>query len=129
MIPNLINRDMFSFRLRYLINARGITNPYTFLVKAGFSPAVATRILNNKVDNLKFSHAKLLCKHLCCTPNDLLAYDPAGDILPENHPLLTLVRHDEPFNLMGKLNRLSIGQIMELEQIVSKMQASSGSNG
>ena len=39
---------MLSLNLTPIFNARGITKPYTFLVKAGFTPHSANGIINSK---------------------------------------------------------------------------------
>lgn len=115
---------MLHFRLRYLLETKGITQPYNYLIRLGFTPNVSTRLLNSKMGQLKLSQIQLLCKELHCTPNDLLEFVPSHEsILPENHPLLTLVRDDKPFNIIGRINQLSFDEIKEVEQLISKLKS------
>ena len=113
---------MLRLRLKYLLESKGIINPYNFLIRNGFTPNVATRSINGKIEQLKLSHVNKLCTVLHCTPDDLLEwYAGKNEALPDNHPLLSLVRNDKPFNIIGHLNKLSFDQIKEVEQIIAKM--------
>jgi len=55
---------MLKIRLRFVLESKGITNPYNFLIKNGFTPNIATRYLNGKVDHLKLNYLEKLCKIL-----------------------------------------------------------------
>lgn len=82
---------MLSFNILPIFKARGINKPYTFLIKAGLSPHIVTRIINNKPKVLRLDHIELLCSLLVCEPNDLLVYTPnKNNKLADNHPLMKL---------------------------------------
>jgi hypothetical protein len=116
---------MLRLRLRYLLESKGIIRPYNFLIRNGFTPNIATRCINGKIEQLKLSHVNKLCTALQCTPDDLLEwYAGENETLPDNHPLLSLVRNDKPFNIIGHINKLSFDQIKEVEQIIAKMSSS-----
>jgi hypothetical protein len=96
----------------------------------GFSPAVASRLLNGKVDSLRLYQTNILCTHLNCTPNDLIEYVPsANESLPVNHALQKLVRNDKPFNLVGEVSHLTVDQVKEVEQFISKIKEDGEGNG
>ena len=113
---------MLKFRVRFLLESKGIVNPYNYLIRIGFTPNVASRTLNGKIDQLKLTHINKLCTVLQCTPNDLFEWLPGKDeALPENHPLLNLVRNDKPFHIISHINKLSFDQIKEVEQLIARM--------
>ncbi len=116
---------MLQFRIRYLLDSKGIVNPYNFLIKNGFTPNVATRLINDKQGQLKLSQVTKLCKILKCTPNDMLKWvGVKGDDLPDDHPLLSLVRNDMPYDIIGNINNLSFDQIKEVHQFINHLNAS-----
>ncbi|HEX3006829.1 MAG TPA: helix-turn-helix transcriptional regulator [Bacteroidales bacterium] len=114
---------MLRLRLRYLFNSKGISNPYSYMRKLRFSSNVATRLLNDYADRIELSRLEVLCTKLNCTPNDLLEYIPS----PENplypgHSLEKLIRNEKEFSIVGELNHLSVDQIKEVEQFISKIK-------
>lgn len=80
---------MLSLNLKIIFAARGIENPYTYLVKAGFTRNAASRLLNNSNQSFPIKHIENLCLLLHCTPNDLLVWQPASNQSPlaNNHPM------------------------------------------
>lgn len=116
---------MLQFRIRYMLDSKGIVNPYNFLIKNGFTPNVATRLINDKQGQLKLSQVTKLCKLLKCTPNDILKWvDTKDDHLPSDHPLFSLVRNDTPYNIINNINNLSFDQIKEVHQFINRLNAS-----
>jgi DNA-binding Xre family transcriptional regulator len=114
---------MLQFTVRYLLEIKGIANPYNFLIKHGLTPNVATRLLIGKVAQLKLSHTSALCRSLHCTPNDLVEWVEDHDApLPENHPLQSLVREQIPLNIRGQLRELSFEQLKEVRSLIVKLK-------
>lgn len=115
---------MLQYRIRHLLETKGIVRPFNYLRHLGFTPDIATRLLNGKTGQLKLSQVQLLCKELVCTPNDLLQFvSQQGSVLEEGHPLLTLVRDDKPFNIVGRINKLSFEEIKEVEELITKLKS------
>ncbi len=113
---------MLQFRIRYLLDSKGIVNPYNFLIKNGFTPNVATRLIHDNQGQLKLSQVTKLCKLLKCTPDDMLKWvGTKDDNLSNDHPLLTLVRTDTPYNIIGDLHNLSLDQIKEVHQFINHL--------
>lgn len=113
---------MLRFRVRYLLESKGIANPYNFLIKSGFTPNVATRTLNGNAEQVKLRYINRLCKVLQCTPDDLFEwYAGKDETLPDNHPLLKLVRNDKPFGIIRHINQLSLDQIKQVEQFINTL--------
>ena len=81
---------MLRLNLQPIFTARGIDRPYTFLVKAGFTPHSATVILKHSKE-IKLHYIELLCIKLNCEPSDLFLWTPdKNHSVAENHPLHNL---------------------------------------
>ena len=61
---------MLSYNILPIFKARGIDKPFSFLIKAGISPTVAHKIVDNQTRVLRLDHIEIICQHLHCTPND-----------------------------------------------------------
>lgn len=114
---------MLQLRVRFLLDSKGIPNPYNYLIRIGFTPNIATRILNRKMEHIRISQINRLCTALICTPDDLFEWTPGKDeTLSPDHPLQALIRNDTPFNIIGKISHLSMDQLKEVEQFISKIK-------
>ena len=110
---------MLSLNLTPIFNARGITKPYTFLVKAGFTPHSANSIINSKTKVFRLDHIEQLCTVLVCEPNDLLAWTPNnGHQFSENFPLLKLKPAITNDNWHDKLASLPFKQLNEISKAI-----------
>lgn len=113
----ILNQDiMLSYNLHPIFSARGIEKPFSFLVKNGFTPHSANKILNNDTHTLRLDHVELLCEILFCEPNDLLLWTPSKNkIIHENNPLNKLRNNDESKpNLKTVLDALPYNKLKEL---------------
>lgn len=100
--PNL--QSMLAFNLHPIFKARGITNPFTFLVKNGLTYRSASNVLNNSAASCKFAHIEKLCILLNCDISDLFHWAPDnGVVYPENFPLKLLKRDAEEEQLTDNL--------------------------
>ncbi len=116
---------MLRLRIHFMLESKGIANPYNFLVKNGFSPNTATRSIHGRISQLKLSHINKLCTILQCTPNDLLEWTPdKNEILSDKHPLRTLERKEKAFNIVNHLNQLSFEQVKEVQKLITKISSS-----
>ncbi len=98
-----------------VFKARGIENPYYFLVKLGLSPYTANNILYNGVTFLNLNHVELLCKVLMCEPNDLLVWTPdKNQFYPENHPLQKLKAKPVPIDVQQTLSAIPYKDLVEI---------------
>jgi DNA-binding Xre family transcriptional regulator len=88
---------MLTLHLTPIFRARGIERPYTFLVKAGFTPHSANTLLNSKSKTFRLDHIEKLCIILKCEPNDLLSWYPNNNtIIPDDHPIVKLKHGESP---------------------------------
>ncbi|MEZ4802735.1 MAG: helix-turn-helix transcriptional regulator [Gelidibacter sp.] len=112
---------MLTFNLKPIFEARGITQPFKFLQKAGLSNHKAHRLLNGYNRNISLDVVEILCEVLICEPNDLIAYSPdQGKELKETHPLNNLRPLPEDESSIGfAIKNLSF---KELKDITRKMK-------
>lgn len=114
---------MLHFNLAYLLDSKGIVNPYNFLIKQGLTPNVATRCVRGKIEQLKLKHISRICLALHCTPNDLLVWEDSEEPLPAGHPLEALVKDQAPVNIRQELKHLSMEQIKEVQALITRMNS------
>ena len=112
---------MLTFNITRVIRMRGISEPFAYLVKAGFPRGFASRAVNNRLSHVDLAHLEKLCVMFRCTPNDLLEWR-ANDSTPasENLPLNALIRTNAPTPLSQMLKTVSIEKMEELESIIRK---------
>ena len=111
---------MLTLNLNHIFKARGIERPYTFLVKAGFTPHSANALLNSKTKTFRLDHIEKLCVVLKCEPYDLLAWYPnKNEIIQEDHPL-TKLKHYESNAIDLKTTLLNM-PYSELKSLSSKL--------
>ena len=113
---------MLKFNFTRIFKAKGITKPYTFLVKAGYSASFSTRLTNNKVRMLNLTDVEKLCVMLKCTPNDLLEWVPDQNHNSggEGHPLSSLQRIGTDSQINRILFNIPVDRLAEIEQMILK---------
>ena len=111
---------MLRLNVMPVFKARGIDNPYYFLVKQGLSAYTVNSILYHGVSSLNFNHVELMCKVLVCEPNDLLVWTPdKNQFLPDNHPLQKLKPKPIPIDVQQTLSAIPYKDLVEIgNQIV-----------
>jgi len=83
---------MLYLNIMPVFTARGILNPFSYLVKAGITRHSATNLLSTGYRNFNLDNIEILCRILVCEPSDLLTWVPNKvDTLPKTHPLFGLV--------------------------------------
>ena len=111
---------MMQLNLQRIFKARGISQPYKFLVQNGFVPFTAHKYKNSKVEHIRLDHIEKLCVILNCTPNDILEWMP-DDLLDDTptHPLQKIrVRNKKP-DLNKLLSKYSLEKLEEIEQLIT----------
>ena len=111
---------MLQINLSRIFKARGIDQPYKFLVQNGFVPFTAHKYKNGKVEHIRLDHIEKLCVILNCTPNDLLEWRP-DDLLDDtpNHPLQKIRTRDKKPDLSKLLSKYSLEKLEEIEQLLN----------
>ena len=110
---------MLYLNLAPIFKARQIEKPYSFLVKIGIAPHTASKIIRNDMHVLRLNHIELICLHLHCEPNDLLAFKPDKNmVLSNNHPLNKLIPEQEDFNWQETLKTLPVSKLKEVAKFL-----------
>ena len=112
---------MLMLNLKPILAARGIERPYSFLVKSGFTPSAAHKLLHSKTSTFRLIHVEKLCTLLNCTPNDLLLWVSNRDeIVNESHPLISLKKPAiAPTNWLQALKEMSLQDLAKITEIIS----------
>ncbi len=107
---------MIKLNLIPIFNARGIERPYTFLVKAGFTPYAANKLLDRRTRVIKLDHLEKLCLVLMCEPNDLFDWSPdKKEKIAGNHPLAKLKQDQSTvIDLQDSLSKMSLQELKSL---------------
>ena len=113
---------MLSLNLKPIFKARGIERPFSFMVKAGISPASANAILDGSIRSFRLDHIELLCKILICEPNDLLLWAPDKDQQYANdHPLFNLQQQDSLIDMKQTMATIPYKQLKEITKQINKI--------
>lgn len=110
---------MLSLNLTPIFKARGITKPYSYLVKNGFTNFTASNILNSNSRSFRLDHIEMLCNLLVCEPNDLLLFTPDKDKqYAPNNPLLKLAGDDGSNDWSDTLATMPFKELKEAAKII-----------
>lgn len=105
---------MLYLNIQPIIKARGIERPYTFLVKAGFTPHTATSLIQGTLRSFHLDHVERLCLVLNCEPNDLLLWMPEKDkIYPVNNALNVLKSDKTPTPWKEILTQMTYKELLQ----------------
>ena len=112
---------MLKYNFNRMFKARGVEKPHSYLRKAGFSPAFASKIKNNKIKRLELNELERLCLLLRCTPNDLMEWVPEPNAnVSDTHPMKELKKPEHEVDFVKTLNEVPIGKLEELERILKE---------
>lgn len=114
---------MFKIRLRFILESKGIPNPYNFMIKNGFTPNIATRYINGIMDTMNLAYLEKLCLILQCTPHDLLEWVPPKDVkVTDEHPLHPLIRHEKPYDIISHINQLPFDKVKHVQEYIEQLK-------
>jgi DNA-binding Xre family transcriptional regulator len=111
---------MVQLNLQRIFKARGIDQPYKFLVRSGFVPFTAHKYKNGKVEHIRLDHIEKLCVALNCTPNDIFEWTP-DDLLDDrdNHPLQKIRTRQKQASLNQLLSTMPLEKLEEIEKMLA----------
>jgi len=114
---------MLKINVKKVMEARGIFNPYKYMVKNGFPPATANKISKGDVEFLRLDYVERLCSHLNCLPNDLFEWTP-NDRKEDTatHPLQAIRKNDNSLNLSEVLKGLPMDKLRQVEELLNNMK-------
>lgn len=82
---------MLYLNVKRILDLRGISRPFTYLLNNGFIRSTAQRFVRGDVTQIRLDHLEQLCLLLNCSPNDLLGWRAGKNTqVAENHPLQAL---------------------------------------
>ncbi len=111
---------MLQLNLKRIFKARGIFEPYKFLVQSGFVPFTAHKYKNGSVAHMRIDHIEKLCVLLNCTPNDLFEWVPS-DLLEDraDHPLQRIRRREKKIEINKLLEKFSLEKLEEIQELIA----------
>ena len=122
-LQNRINNiEMININLNRIFKARGIEQPYRFLVQNGFVSFTAHKYKNGKVEQMRLDHIERLCILLNCTPNDVFEWVP-NDLLDDrpDHPLQQIRRRDKKLQISQLLSKMPLHKLEEVERMLQSV--------
>lgn len=112
---------MLTFSMSAVCKARGIAKPYSFLVKNGFLPTSASKLVKGDVEYLRLEYLEKICSLLNCLPNDLFEWVPAKKSDDNaDHPLYP-IRKKEEIDITSVLRSLPMDKVKEVEAMIAGM--------
>lgn len=121
---------MLSFSLKHVFALRGISNPYSQLVKLGISRPTAWNILENGVSSINNKHLEKICEFLNCTPNDLYEWKPSANTHHvDSHPLRGLRRDKTAARYNELLRSVPLDKIGDVETMLERLSAAETADG
>ena len=116
---------MLIFNLQRVFALRGISNPFTKLVKIGISRPTASNLLDNRVNSIQGKHLEKICEYLRCEPNDLYEWKPNRDTVnAEEHPLKGVRRDDNAEAFRTMIRNIPMDKIDQAQAMLSELQTS-----
>lgn len=112
---------MLTFNLPRLLKIKGVTKPFSYFMKLGYSRGTASKMAQNREMGFTLTKIERYCIDFKCTPNDLFEFHPESKLnLEPNHPLFQLQREDNTSEINALLHELPLEKIKELAELVKK---------
>lgn len=114
---------MLIFNPKRIFALRGIEKPHRTLVKAGISPATATKILKYYSPTVTIAHLEKICALLNCTPNDLFEFR-ADDksSLHDKHALHTLRKEKDTASIKELIEDVPLEKLSEMKEMLLEIK-------
>ena len=112
---------MLQLDIAGIMNEREIPNHNAYLCNNGFSPFIASRLLNNKTKSISFAHLQKLCLLFRCTPNDLYVWN-APNTMKNNtsQPIYALVPIIKKPFIASRLQHLPVEKLREIKKAIDE---------
>lgn len=107
---------MLYYNFKTILELRGVTKPFGYLRKNGFSQNISYRITSEEPGSLHLKVVERVCKLLNCTPKDVLFWKPdkPEDDNP-NHPLYSLKKDlSESYNIIKAMGKIPVSDAKRL---------------
>lgn len=114
---------MLTTNFNKMFELRAIKEPYTYLIRNGFSRAVAWRICQDNYVKIDLYYLEMLCNLLHCTPHDVIEWTPENESENyEQHPLFILKSKKKSSNISKLLEQFPVERMEELEKLMEEMK-------
>lgn len=114
---------MLIFNIKRILEMRGVSEHYRWLVRNGFVPQTATTWTKYQIGYVKPEHIEKLCVLLNCTPNDLFEWrEDDKTILPESHALRSLKRDKDARSATELLRDIPADKLEKLASLVDQLK-------
>lgn len=114
---------MLYFNIKRVMQLRGIGEPYKMLIKNGFVPATARKLVKNELRRVDLDVIEKLCLALNCTPNDLFAWQPSSAQANPDAQALIKLKRDQQQDLAKLLGSLPIEKFEEVAGIIQNLNS------
>src|SRR6476620_2140034 len=106
---------MLFFNFSRIFKLKGIERPFTYLTARGYSATTATKLANNRVEEINVVRLEKFCRDFNCTPNDVLDFrQNPKDPLPKDHALNALTKAEISSAILEKINALPMDKIQQI---------------
>lgn len=112
---------MLYLNINRVMRLRGIGQSYKMLVKNGFVPATARKLVKNELRRVDLDVIERLCLTLNCTPNDLFAWQPSSDQANPDAQGLIKLKRDPSQDLAKLLGSMPIEKFDEVAGIIQNL--------
>jgi len=114
---------MLFFNFSRIFKLKGIDRPFTYLTARGYSATTATKLANNRVEEINLVRLEKFCRDFNCTPNDIIDFrQNTKDPLPKDHALHVLTKAEISNVILEKINALPMDKIQQIHDIIKNME-------
>lgn len=112
---------MIYFNFKRFFRLKGITRPFSHLTAMGYSESYATKLTNNRINEINLERLENFCLDFNCTPNDILDFDPTNNVISSDHALNSLTKRKISDEMLGKIFNLPAEKIEQIHDILKNM--------
>ncbi len=109
---------MLRYNFERVFSARGIKSSYSFFRRIGYGHNSARTLASGTKKYISLKDLYLMCKHLNCTPHDLIDYIPGSE--PEGHALYALQKRESLVDLFNQLKDVPLEKMGEVEEAIRR---------
>jgi len=114
---------MLFFNFARIFKLKGINRPFSYLTAIGYSAGYATKLTNNRVQEINLDRLEKFCRDFNCTPNDILDFRPyVNDTIAKDHVLHTLIKKEISNEIFAKINALPLEKIEQIHEIIKNIE-------
>jgi len=114
---------MLYLNVKRILDLRGISRPFAYLLNNGFIRSTAHRFVRGDVRQIRFDHLEQLCLLLNCSPNDLLGWRADKNMkITENHPLQALSTPKNPPQLSELVKDIPVDKLDKIAELLDQLK-------